>query len=73
MEYPTARIPATLEGLKPEAQTQEICANPYCERPVGLVGVTVAGQGKICGSCFRQVKRGIIMDENRELQTVWRE
>jgi hypothetical protein len=73
VEFPTARIPATLDY--PQDQDlipQEICANPHCARPVGLAGVHVAGEGKICGTCFRQVKRGIIMDENYEMSHVWR-
>lgn len=71
MEYPTARIPATLDGIE-SSNVAEICANPHCERPVGLAGVLVAGQGKICSSCFRDVRHAIVMDENRELRGVWR-
>jgi hypothetical protein len=67
-----ARIPATLEDLDEHPEKDDICVNPHCEREVGLAGVFVAGKGRICGSCFRDLKCGIIMDENRELQTIWR-
>lgn len=70
MEYPTVKIPAT---HNPEADIDnDLCANPECERQVGLAGVYVVGSGRICGHCFRNMKRTIVMDENYEMSAVWR-
>jgi hypothetical protein len=63
------RTPATLEA---EHRKLDICANPHCEREVGMAGVFVADVGRICGSCFRNVRRGIVFDENNEMRTMWR-
>lgn len=69
MESPLVRIPATRNENDEEI---DLCVNPNCGRNVGLAGVFVAGHGRICGSCFRQVRRGIVMDENNELRSVWK-
>lgn len=66
MEFPTVATPAVPDDIE-----NDICAHPECSRPVGLAGIYMVGIGRICGSCFRNLKRGIIMDENRELQSVW--
>lgn len=71
MEYPTARIPATLEGLDAQPELNDVCANPHCGRTVGLAGVFVAGKGRICGKCFRETRYGIALDENMEMKRVW--
>lgn len=70
MENPLAQIPATLRDI--DEIENDLCANPECGREVGLAGCYVPGKGRICGSCFRNMRAAIVMDENYEMSRIWR-